>query len=334
MPRLPKNMQRRGGAYYFRKQEDGREKYVPLGSDYGIAYAKHRELKASGSSSGSELPVRKVGAQWLSSYVQTARTPENQQKAAQRVRDYLVLFLGEKPIARVTGEDLRSYRLWLEEPGRGLSPQTVVHILSDVRCFFRWAEDAGYVQRNPFPKRLLPRLQERPPDRLTDAEVEELVQLPDPFGFVIRFGLATGLRWGEMTRARADHVENGMLVVSQTKSRKVRRVPLPLEIQQELRLRIGKLVPFESSPSFNLKVRRMTGIADFHVHRLRHTYACRWVEAGRSLAALQQILGHASIVTTQRYARLSEEHVRAEAERFWGNVGKIPGRSWREASNK
>ena len=44
--------------------------------------------------------------------------------------------------------------------------------------------------------------------------------------------------------------------------------------------------------------------------------ACRWLERGGSLAALQEILGHASIVTTQRYARLSEAHIRAEAERL------------------
>jgi len=45
-----------------------------------------------------------------------------------------------------------------------------------------------------------------------------------------------------------------------------------------------------------------------------------WLERGGSLAALQQILGHASVVTTQRYARLSDEHVRAEAERIAGQA--------------
>ncbi len=50
-------------------------------------------------------------------------------------------------------------------------------------------------------------------------------------------------------------------------------------------------------------------------------------EAGGSLAALQEILGHASIVTTQRYARLSEVHVKAEAERVRDEFGKILGRS-------
>ena len=51
---------------------------------------------------------------------------------------------------------------------------------------------------------------------------------------------------------------------------------------------------------------------------MRHTFACRWLEAGGSLAALQELLGHSSIVTTQRYGRLGEAHVVAEMARLEG----------------
>lgn len=180
-----------------------------------------------------------------------------------------------------------------------------------------WAEDAGHIDRSPFPKRLMPKIQERPPDRLTDEEIVAVSSIPDPHGFVV---LATGLRWGELTRAKSgDVAKDGptpVLVVSHTKSYRVRRVPIREWFAAELRSRIGKLVPFASPGQFNAAVRRLSGVERFHVHQLRHTYACRWLEEGGSLAALQQILGHSSIVTTQRYARISDDLVTREAERL------------------
>jgi integrase len=71
-----------------------------------------------------------------------------------------------------------------------------------------------------------------------------------------------------------------------------------------------------SPGSFAKAVRKETGTAGFHVHQMRHTFACQWIECGGSLAALQQILGHAGAVTTQRYARLSDDAVRREAKRL------------------
>ena len=53
----------------------------------------------------------------------------------------------------------------------------------------------------------------------------------------------------------------------------------------------------------------------FHVHRLRHTFASRYLESGGQLAALKEILGHASIRTTERYAKLLLAHVQKDAAR-------------------
>ena len=116
----------------------------------------------------------------------------------------------------------------------------------------------------------------------------------------------------------------GYLEVAHTKSRRVRRVPLSAELLVEIRGRVGRLVPYATgSPgSFAIRVRRLTGIEGFHVHQLRHTFACQWLERGGSLAALQQVLGHASITTTQRYARLSDEAVMREAHRLMEGGGQ------------
>ena len=226
--------------------------------------------------------------------------------------------MGYMLLCKVTREDLRAYRLWLERK-RTISLQTVAHILSDARCFFRWCEDSGFIDACPVPRKLLPRIQERPPDRLTEEEVAKVVTLPEPYGFVIRFALGTGLRWSELCRAQASQIENGVLVVSQTKTGKVRRVPLSPELQRECSLRVGKLVPFAESSQggFARMVKRLSELGRFHAHQMRHTFACRWLERGGSLAALQQILGHSTVVTTQRYARLSDGYVQSEAERLY-----------------
>jgi integrase len=317
MPKLPKNMVRRGSAFYLRQVINGRPVRVSLGTDYEEARRRLRSLKTSGVSE-TTLTVAQGAERWLKSHVATSRREEDWPLAAQRVRDYLVPHLGHLQLNRLTGEQIRSYRLWLDETD--LSPQSVRHLLSDLRCMLNWCADAGLTSASPFPRRILPKIQERPPDRLTDEELAAVCELDDPYGFICRFLASTGLRWGEAAQAQASDIQGGMLVVHQTKSGKVRRVPLTDELQLELRGRVGRLIPLTNAQGFADRVRNRTGIARFHAHQLRHTFSCRWLEASGSLAALQEILGHASIVTTQRYGRLAEDHVRAEAARIQGRL--------------
>ena len=298
MPRPLRGMFRRGSAWYVRVYSQGRDRWKSLGSDYEEACRRYRQIKRG------EAPVVRVtvadGAErWLETYVKTARNEVSQKTAKSRVRLHLVPFLGSMLMGNVGPDDLRRFRLWLER--KDLSLQTVAHILSDARCLFRWAEDSGLIERAPVPRRLLPRIQERPPDRLNDDEVANLVALTGTLGFAIRFGLATGLRWGEMCRALTSDIENGILIVRRSKTGKIRRVPLPDDLLVELRGRVGKLIVWRetSKGSFNRDVRKASGVSRFHSHQLRHTFACRWLESGGSFPALQQILGHASIVTTK-----------------------------------
>lgn len=270
------------------------------------------------------ITVAEVAADWLAIYVPTTRTGKNVSMAAQRIADYLVPALGAKLLRDVGPDDVRLYRARLERSE--LAPRSVRHLLGDLRCLLNWAVESGRLDRSPFPRRIMPRIQETPPDRLTDDEVDLILAIPEPHAFVVRLGLGTGLRWAEMCRATSAHVDGSMIVVATTKSSKLRRVPVAHDLLMEILSRDGRLAPFSvgGAGSFNKLVARKSGVARFHVHQLRHTFACRWIEAGGSLPALQQILGHASVVTTQHYARLSDEHVRLEALRVNGTVA-----SWR-----
>lgn len=313
MPRLPKGVFKRGRSYYVRVFQGGRDRWLSLGSDLEAACLKARRIK-QGELPAPRMTVREAAMRWLDTYVPTARNPKGVKLTETRVERYLIARLGYQFVGRLSADDLRQYRLWLEK--QTISTQTVAHVLSDARCFLNWCEDTNLIDRSPVPRKLLPRIQERPPDRLTDEEINRLVDLPEPYGFVIRLGLLTGLRWGEMCRAQTRNVEDGVLIVSQTKSGRVRRVPLPAELLEEIRGRVGRFVPFsERSGHFSRMVRKLSGVERFHAHQLRHTFACRWLEGGGSLDALQQLLGHSSVVTTQRYGRLSDQAVREESRR-------------------
>lgn len=283
--------------------------------DLETAIAKLRGVAGNAVPS---ISVADAAQRWLTTYIPTTRNEKGQKLTADRVRQFLVPYFGERPIAEIVGDDIRHYRLWLERQGRRkpLAPQTVHHILSDVRCFLIWAVDSRLIDRCPFPRRVMPRIQERTSERLSDEVCKRLVEAPEPFGFIARLALGTGLRWGELTRAESNDIENGYLVVHQTKSGRLRRVPLSPALLTELEGREGKLVPLRSLTHVTRMLRVFAG-TPFHMHQTRHTYACRFLEAGGNLEALQLALGHGTIRVTQRYAKLTDDFVRREAEKGW-----------------
>jgi len=118
-----------------------------------------------------------------------------------------------------------------------------------------------------------------------------------------------------MIRAASSDLQSDLLVVARTKSGKVRRVPVGPRIAAEIVACHWQVVPFESSGSFARAVRSKSGVHRFHIHQMRHTFGCQWLERGGSLAALKEIMGHASIRTTLRYAQASDDMIRREAKR-------------------
>ncbi len=318
MPRMPKGMFKRDGrGYYVRLRAEGKDRWIALGSDYEDACRKLREVRRAGPVVASRATVSQLACEWLDKRVRVKRDAVGLVKAEGRVRLYLAPFLGLKLVGKVTRTDLWEFRRWLETHERCPSVQSVAHILSDARCFFRWCEDSGLIDRSPFPRGLMPKVPEQRPKNLHLEEVRAVLGVPDPYAFVIRLALGTGLRWGELTRAQASDLDaNGVLVIGNTKSGKVRRIPLPSALLAEVRQRVGRLVPFKSPGSFARMVRRLSGVQRFHVHMLRHTYACVWMDRSGNLAALKELLGHASLTTTQRYGRISDSMVRAEVMRL------------------
>jgi len=106
-----------------------------------------------------------------------------------------------------------------------------------------------------------------------------------------------------------------------TKSRKVREVPLLPEAQEVLvSLARGTGLVFgwlpETASWIRRYVRRKSWVKEFHVHRLRHSFATSYLERGGSLEVLQRILGHSTVKLTERYGRLRPHAVAAELSRL------------------
>lgn len=129
-------------------------------------------------------------------------------------------------------------------------------------------------------------------------------------------GELRALRWRDVRESPYPHMVVSKSHDGPTKSRKVREVPLLPEAQDVLDSLTGRTGTVFSLPETASWIRRHvighSRVKDFHVHRLRHTFACRYLERGGSLEALQRMLGHSTVRLTERYGRLRPEVVAAE----------------------
>ncbi len=192
---------------------------------------------------------------------------------------------------------------------------------------------------------------------ITREEAERLIQAAESepkaqhLAHFIQLALHTGCRSGELLGLewRRVSLQERLLFLESdhTKSGKHHSVPLNETSRQAImdRLRFrAKHCP--SSPwvfaredgtqikavkrSFNTACRR-AGIEDFHIHDLRHTCAAWLVSAGVPLTEVRDLLGHASVVVTERYAHLSPDNVRAAVARLdepmsrYGHAGASTG---------
>src|SRR5690606_29425433 len=147
---------------------------------------------------------------------------------------------------------------------------------------------------------------------------------------IVAFLLFTGARKREALNARWKDVDfrQKLWRIPKTKSGKVRHIPLSggaLKLLKALKENADNKVdhifanprtgqPFVSVYYSWHMARRKAGLPELRIHDLRHSFASFLVNAGRSLYEVQELLGHADIRTTSRYAHLSRERLREAVE--------------------
>jgi site-specific recombinase XerD len=215
-----------------------------------------------------------------------------------------------------------------------ISGSTANRYRSLISSIFSFAVRAGKIEVNPVArvrrfKESEPRVRFLGDDEETalraalrgqpDGEVRE-AELDLALHTGIRRGEQFGLRWSDVD------LERGILTVTGKTGRR------HVEINSVARAAIEKLYAASNGSRFVCPgaVREgqddwrrwfedaieKAGIDNFHFHDLRHTFASRLVMAGVDLTTIQKLLGHSTILTTQRYAHLSREHQRASVERL------------------
>lgn len=205
-----------------------------------------------------------------------------------------------------------------------VQPATINRYLSVLRRIAHLAEEWGLVERAPKIV-LLPESSERH-IYLTPAEVETFARQCSPeVGDMIRFAALTGLRRSELLRLKPSDVREGVLLLdARTKTGRPRAVPLPAQAARIAAKRLPWSAGYSTLRSEFEAARKAVGQPQVQFRDLRHTYASFLIQDGANTKVVQELLGHAQITTTQRYAHLAATHLKSAVSglRVGGRVGK------------
>lgn len=242
--------------------------------------------------------------------------------------------------------DLRTLRSWLaQQTTRGRSRTTVARRATAVRVFTAWlartgrhpADPGASLGRPKAHRSLPPALRQDEVRLLLDAAAERAVD-GDPVGLrdlaVLELLYATGIRVGELCGLDVDDVDRERRIVRVFgKGRKERSVPFGRPAERALdrwlaqgRPRVarpgsgpalflgargGRVDPRTVRALVYARLGEVPGAPGLGPHGLRHTAATHLLEGGADLRSVQELLGHASLATTQIYTHVSTERLRA-----------------------
>ncbi len=231
--------------------------------------------------------------------------------------------------------------------GGGMKKVSVLRMLSSLRSFFKYLNREGYLKANPAKLVPSPKAGKKLPRFLEMEEARSLVEAPRETGFqsvrdraILELLYSSGLRVSELTALDLDdlNLREGMLK-AEGKGKKERLVPIGGKAIEAIRVYLLERLLFKRSLKREMgaalfvnrsgarlterTVRRVvvkySGLAlgkRISPHAVRHTFATHLLQSGADLRVIQELLGHSSLSTTQRYTHLDLAHLMDVYDKF------------------
>lgn len=261
--------------------------------------------------------------------------------------DKLVHYLTDAGVGveRATTDDLERFVCTLQDVG--IQPRSQARIISGVKRFYKFLRQEGFMDTDPTELLLTPKIGRHLPEVLTIGEIDAMIAAIDmskPEGqrnrAIVETLYSCGLRVSELITLRLSqlYVEERYIVI-QGKGSKQRIVPISSVALEQINLYLeqtrSRQVVQRGSEDILFLNRRgamLTRQMIFHIikqlcelagirkvispHTLRHSFATHLLEGGANLRAIQQMLGHESITTTEIYVHIDRSRLRDEILRY------------------
>jgi len=224
---------------------------------------------------------------------------------------------------------------------KGLGKTSVARALAAVRSLYRWLAQEGVVEQNPAKLVSTPKLAKKLPrvptieemNSVLDGKMPEVASFPERDRLMMELLYGCGIRNSELVGISLDDIRmSAEAILIRGKGKKERYVPFGgsarvalvtyLPWRQQLLATVKKTTPALlinqrggrlTTRSVGRIVKRIAvakGLSpDVHPHTLRHAFGTHMLEEGADLRAIQELLGHERLATTQRYTQLSVKHV-------------------------
>jgi integrase len=282
---------------------------------------------------GRYLDVKKeykyTGNQLIDNYIDVYRDqPSFKSSKGAIIEHFKNFFAGDILLSSITYKEIERFKTHYKRlptrRGTLRGPASINRMLACIHHMFEKALSWDMVEKNPLDghESLKAKGEKSRLRYLTENEIEHLLDnCTNPYiRDIIIAAINTGMRKEELLSLTWDKGKDGFIYLEKTKSQKPREIPINDDLDELLKnirrknqLRSEYVFCDKNGKKFSNLHRSFTSslrrakIEDFRFHDLRHTFASHFVMRGGSIKALQEILGHATLAMTMKYAHFSQE---------------------------